>query len=159
MAYNKEQQFTILKEMGKIGLLSNHYELAEKQPTYTSDDWKTLLQDPEVSLYINQEFKMIRDAEVRKLQAAASDNDRSVGAAQLINAMTSVAEKAENRKDGPVFIYSFVPPNPEQIKAPNVRIVDYKDAQEKGFQPKEIPITLNNEKIKEQEGDSLWKEK
>lgn len=159
MSYNKAKQFQLLKTMGKSGLLADHYELADKHPAYTSDDWRQLLQDPEVSLFISQEFKMIRDAEVRKLQAMASDSNRSVGAAQMINSMVAVAEKAETKKEGPVFIYTFVPPNPEQLKAPNVRIVDYAEAQEKGLQPKEIPITLTGKKIENPEGDPRWTEK
>jgi hypothetical protein len=159
--YNKDEQFTLLKAMGKKGLLLDHYDLEKAQPEhpYTSDDWRKLLQDPEVSLYIAQEFQMIRDTEIRKLQASASDAQKSVGAAQMINAMQSVAEKAEGRKEGPMFIYSFVPPSSEQIKAPNVRVIDYIEAQKLGLQPEEVPVTLDNQKIPKPEGDdSRWKE-
>lgn len=159
MAYNKIDQFRIFKQAGLDALLANHYELAEQHPPYTSDDWRIFLQDPEASLYIQQEFTMIRDAEIRKIQAKASDNDRSVGAAQMINALTGVAEKTQGKKEGPIFIYSFIPPSSEQLKAPNVRIIDYIEAQEKGLQPKEIQITLNNEKIEKGELDPRWTEK
>jgi len=156
--YKRDIQFELLKKLGKPGLLADHYDLAALNPQYTSDEWRILLQDPEVSLYIQQEFNMIRDAEVRKLQAMASDSNRSVGAAQMINAMVGVAEKAQGKRDGPMFIYSFVPPSPEQLKAPNVRIIDYAEAQAQGLQPKEQPITLENKVIKPTKGDPRWTE-
>ncbi len=151
-----KKQFELYKTLGKEGLLLDHYGLANSFPNFTADQWRVFLQDPEVSLYINQEFDLIRAATVRKLQAGASDNERSVGAAQLINAMSAQAEKAQGKKEGPVFIYSFVPPSPEQMKAPNIYIIDYKEAQEKGLQPKEQPVTIEAEII--QEVDPRWKE-
>ena len=159
MSYNKEKQFELLKKEGKKGLLADHYELEERFPTYDSDDWRKLLQDPEVSLYIAQEFSMIREAEVRKLQAMASDASRSVGVAQMINAMSSIAEKASNKKEGPTFVYCFVPPSAEQLKAENIRIVDYDLAIKKGLKPKEEPILLDDVPLGVKEEDKkLWKE-
>lgn len=158
--FNKNKQFDLLKAMGKKGLLADHYELATKHPEYTSDDWRTLLQDPEISLYISQEFNMIRDAQIRNLQANASDANKSVGAAQMINAMQSVAEKAQGKKEGPIFIYTFVPPSDEQLKAPNVRVINYAEAQAKGLQPKEVPTAIIQKPEELQlKGDPRWTEK
>lgn len=148
--YNKTKQFEMLKSLGKEGLLLNHYELEEKLPEYSYEDWRELLKDPEVSLYITNEFDIIREAELRKIQAKASDDSKSVGLAQIMNSMQSLSEKSKGKKEGPVFIYTYIPPSSEQMKASNVRVVDYLKAKEEQEKPEEVLI----QEI--QKGDPRW---
>ena len=73
---------------------------------------------PEVVEYIRVEMEIIRKAAMNELVANAGDSN-SVGKAQLLNAITKQDEDI-SVKDGPVFIYTYVPLNSEQEKAPNV---------------------------------------
>ena len=77
--------------------------------------------DPKVSDYIAQETTLLQDAEFRALLFGISNNDTSVGKAQLINAMSNLNTK-DRKKDGPVVIYSYVPLNTQQQKATNIEI-------------------------------------
>jgi hypothetical protein len=64
-------------------------------------------------------------AEIYSLRKLASDvsDSRSVGQAQLINAMQKLTEN-KTTKEGPAFIYCYVPLAETQRKAPNVQIVE-----------------------------------
>ena len=60
---------------------------------------------------------------MRKVISNASDNDTSVGKAQLINAMLNATEKVGSKREGNIIIYSYVLPNEEQAKATNTEII------------------------------------
>ena len=64
-------------------------------------------------------MEIIRKAAMNELFANAGDSN-SVGKAQLLNAISKYDED-NSVKDGPVFIYTYVPLNSEQEKAPNVQ--------------------------------------
>lgn len=113
--------FTSLKEEG---LYLNHYQLAESTEIRDAMLWKEFLMDPHTADYVSSEMALIRSAAINQMTAEAP-NSRSVGQSQLINALQKLDEKA-NHKEGPAFIYSYVPLNEEQKKAPNVRICDDK---------------------------------
>jgi hypothetical protein len=55
---------------------------------------------------------------MNELFANAGDSN-SVGKAQLLNAISKYDED-NSTKEGPIFIYTYVPLNSEQEKAPNV---------------------------------------
>ena len=66
-------------------------------------------------------MNLIRNASINEIIHKAP-NSKSVGQAQLINALVKIDEAAAN-KTGPVFIYSYVPLNEEQKYAPNVALM------------------------------------
>lgn len=70
--------------------------------------------------HINEEFSMIAESERKKMiNGAATTN--SVGRAQLLNAVSKNIEDNTQTADGPVFIYSYVPPSAQQMAAENLQ--------------------------------------
>lgn len=114
-----KKQFT---ELGENALYLNHYQLAAE--THIKDPilWKMFLTDPRIADYISSEMNLIRTASINEIIHKAP-NSKSVGQAQLINALTKIDEMASN-KNGPVFIYTYVPLNAEQEFAPNVALTE-----------------------------------
>ena len=106
------------QELGQNGLTLNHYELAEQTEESDPQIWKAFLMEPSTSDFIRNEMDLIRGAQLNKM-VQDSARSRSVGQSQLINALSKMDEKG-TRKDGPVFIYCYVPLNPEQESASNV---------------------------------------
>lgn len=121
-----EEQFNKLKkdflELGQDGLYLSHYELA--QETFCNDPqlWKMFLMDPRIADYIESEMAIVRNATINKMVSNAADSN-SVGQSQLLNTLGKLAESSSH-KEGPAFIYCYVPLNEEQKYAPNVRRVD-----------------------------------
>ena len=115
-------------ELGESALYLNHYQLAAQ--THIADPivWKIFLTDPQIADYISSEMNLIRTASINEIVHKAP-NSKSVGQAQLINALTKIDEMASN-KTGPVFIYSYVPLNAEQAYAPNVNLVPFEQIEE-----------------------------
>lgn len=115
-------------ELGESALYLNHYQLAAQ--THIADPivWKIFLTDPQIADYISSEMNLIRTASINEIIHKAP-NSKSVGQAQLINALTKIDEMASN-KTGPVFIYSYVPLNAEQAYAPNVNLVPFEQIEE-----------------------------
>ncbi len=109
------QQFKALEEKA---ISMNHYDLARLTAVKDVQLWKQFLTDPEVSAYIDQESQILTQTELRKLAADVSDS-RSVGQAQLINAMQKLTDN-KSTKEGPIFIYTYVPLNKSQAKADNI---------------------------------------
>lgn len=99
----------------------SHYEL-ERKTEYTAADWKTFLTIPAVADYVTQELRMLQQTEMRKLLKDISSNSRSVGTAQMLTALNKMLETT-NTKEGPVFIYTYVPPNIKESNSGNVRIL------------------------------------
>jgi len=118
-----EKMFKIFENAGRNALIMNHYELEEMFPEYPLDQWRAFLQDPKVQEYIRSEFAIIQESEMRKVISSASENDTSVGKAQLINAMLNATDKIGGKREGNIIIYSFVLPNEEQAKAPNTEVI------------------------------------
>lgn len=114
------QQFKALEEKA---ISMNHYDLARLTAVKDVQLWKQFLTDPEVSAYIDQESQILTQTELRKLAADVSDS-RSVGQAQLINAMQKLTDN-KTTKEGPIFIYTYVPLNKSQAKADNIAEEDY----------------------------------
>lgn len=133
----KEQLWEQFKALEAKAISMNHYDLARITAIKDVRLWKLFLTDPEVSAYIDQEASILAQAELRKLTADVSDS-RSVGQAQLINAMGKIAE-TKTTKEGPIFIYTYVPLTDSQIKADNVQLLD-KDVFEKLIEENEEEI-------------------
>lgn len=116
----KEELWVYYKSLGANALKANHYTLATDTPCDDPAIWKEFLMEPDVSEYINQETALLQQAEFRSILLNTA-RDNSAGRAQLINAMMSVNQK-QNKKEGPIVIYSYVPLNEQQMKAPNIEI-------------------------------------
>lgn len=115
-----EECWEIFLNLKEEGLFLSHYQLAEMTPIKDALLWKAFLMDPKTVDYVSSEMNIIRGSAINKMIAEAP-HSRSVGQSQLINALQKLDEKATN-KDGPVFIYCYIPLNEAQTKAPNVRI-------------------------------------
>lgn len=124
--------------LGELALTMNHYQLAMETTIEDPIIWKQFLLDPRIADYINSEMNIIRSAGINEIIKQAP-NSRSVGQAQLINALVKIDEAAAN-KDGPVFIYSYVPLNDEQKFAPNVLLMSNSEEEEPEEEQEEITI-------------------
>ena len=125
-------------QLGESALYLNHYQLAAQ--THIKDPilWKLFLTDPRIADYISSEMNLIRTASINEIIHKAP-NSKSVGQAQLINALVKIDETAAN-KNGPVFIYSYVPLNEEQKYAPNVALTPIEQIEEPEEKIPEEPI-------------------
>lgn len=116
----KAQLWTLYKALGADALKANHYTLALTTSENNPAIWKEFLMEQDVSDYINQETALLQQAEFRSILLNTA-RDNSAGRAQLINAMMSVNNK-QSKKEGPIIIYSYIPLNEQQLKAPNIEI-------------------------------------
>jgi hypothetical protein len=118
----KEELFYELQEafnnIGPDALQMTHYELAERSGD-SPISWKKFLLDPRVSAYITEELDMLKKSQVSKLLSEASTS-RSTGQAQLLNTLLNQTKVSE-KKEGPVFIYTRIPLNDQELGAENVR--------------------------------------
>lgn len=118
----KQRLWEAFKNLGVDALKANHYTLAEQTKYSDPALWKEFLTEPDVNEFIIQETAILQQAEFRSILLNTA-RDNSAGRAQLINAMMSVNNK-QTKKEGPIVIYSYVPLNEQQMKAPNVEIND-----------------------------------
>lgn len=110
-------------KLGQDALSMHHYELAEKTSVHDPVIWKAFLTDPEAREYIDSELQLINSSELNKLLKDISSS-HSVGQAQIIGALSKVTENNNKQKAGTAFIYTYVPLNPEQKFAENVKILE-----------------------------------
>ena len=121
LTFKTDKGYLLQEEFNRLlpdSLSMNQYELAELTQ-YSAEDWSEFLHDGSVQKEIESENALIAKANMRKLIGGAADNDRSVGAAQMINAMAKVddGDKAEDH----FYIYSYVPLTENETHAPLVR--------------------------------------
>lgn len=119
----KKTLWKIFKEQGAEGLSMSHYDLAECTEATDPNKWKEFLLEQDVRNYIQTEMELVRAAEINKMITNVSDNNRSVGQAQLMSALDRLKQNS-NTKEGPVFIYTYVPLSAEQEQAENVEKLD-----------------------------------
>jgi len=144
----KEEMWQQFKALEAKAISMNHYDLARLTTIKDVQLWKQFLTDPEVSAYIDQEAQILTQTELRKLASDVSDS-RSVGQAQLINAMSKLTD-TKTTKEGPIFIYTYVPLSESQEKAPNVNKVDndlFEEPEEESetIAPTVKPVVLTKE--------------
>ena len=99
----------------------SHYELTDRTGYGTAQLWKEFLMDKRVSDWLQSETQLLKETQMRKLIKNVNDNERSVGAAQMLNALSKVTAP-EDKKEGELIVYSYVPLNAREEKAPNVII-------------------------------------
>lgn len=111
----------LFNDIGQSALFLTHYELAEMTGE-SPIDWKQFLMDPRVSAYIAEELEMIKKTKVAVMLNTV-DTNKNTGQAQLLNTLLNQT-KGSDKKEGPVFIYTQVPLNNQELKANNVRVYD-----------------------------------
>lgn len=97
-------------------LFMNHHMLA-KETGIGSDKWKEFLTHPKVSTYQQTELALFKDHQLKLMIKDSTDDKRSVGAAQMMNALMKVNQET-NQKEGAVIIYTYVPLTQEQQASP-----------------------------------------
>lgn len=117
-----EKCWPIYKKLGDGAFAMNHYDLAKITDIHDSEMWKVFLMDPKVSDWIQEELALVQASELNKLLSNISKSN-SVGRAQLINALTKLKDGV-SQKDGPTFIYMYVPLDEQQEHAPDVVKLD-----------------------------------
>lgn len=116
------QMWEIYRSLGADALVMNHYDLAKETKIKNPDLWRTFLIEPEVADWIRTEIGLIQEAELKKMIKDVNTS-RSVGQAQLMNTLAKLNE-TRTTKEGPIFIYSYIPLDPEQDQAENVVKLD-----------------------------------
>jgi hypothetical protein len=96
----------------------SHFDLASNTPIDDTEPWIEFLKDPRVADKINEELSIYKEAQQRKLIQRATTHDKSVGTAQMINALGKSLE-TEQAKTGTIMIYSYVPMNAKEAQSPN----------------------------------------
>lgn len=109
----------LFNDIGQSALFLTHYELAEMTGE-SPIDWKHFLMDPRVSAYIAEELEMIKKTKVAVMLNTV-DTNKNTGQAQLLNTLLNQT-KGSDKKEGPVFIYTQVPLNDQELKANNVKV-------------------------------------
>lgn len=107
------------EELGQGALTMSHYDLAEEVEGTTKDEWRSFLNEADVAEYIKNEMRIISDSiQKRMITDIVSGGDRSVGRAQIINTLDKINDGVA-KKDGPIFIYTYVPLDAQQTQAEN----------------------------------------
>lgn len=121
-----DRMATLFMKLGQQAIMMNHYDFFDKfgkvEPHITIDHWKAFITDGRVAKHIQEEFDTIKSVELRKIINNISES-KSVGQAQLINALTKLTE-GDDEKKGPAFIYTYIPPTVEQEQADNIIMLD-----------------------------------
>lgn len=110
-------------------LMMSHFELAEETELHNSEAWLMFLSDPDVKRSRVREVQAYKESQVNKLIDRITDNDKSVGTAQLISTLTK-EDTSRKEKEGNICIYSYVPLNERQKLADNVEENDHDIFQE-----------------------------
>ena len=103
-------------------IFMNHYELAN-ETGISADKWKQFLMHPQVSTWMQQELQLFKEYQLKQMIKNATDNEKSVGAAQMINSLTKTLQEGRT-KEGPIIIYTHVPLTMEQQAGTTVETVE-----------------------------------
>lgn len=115
----KESLWEKFEALGQKALTMSHYDLAEEVEGTTKDEWRDFLNEADVAEYIKNEMRIISDSiQKRMITDIITGGDKSVGRAQIINTLDKINDGVA-KKDGPIFIYSYVPLDAQQEQAEN----------------------------------------
>jgi len=101
-------------------IFMTHYELAAATGQGDPELWKKFLTHASVQEWMAKEIELFKVSQYNKMIRRATTHDRSVGTAQMINALDKSLNK-ETTAEGPAFIYTYVPLATNQQQLPNVR--------------------------------------
>lgn len=99
------------------------YDLAEFTDIKDYTRWIEFMKEPAVAEAIDEELNLYIDAQKRKLIQTTTIDDKSVGKAQLITALTKANEGGAGT-GGNLFVYNYIPLNENERKRPNVNELD-----------------------------------
>lgn len=103
--------------IGQRALFMTHYELSELSGD-SPIAWKKFLVDPRVAAFISEEMRLLEQTKAAVMLSTV-DTNKNTGQAQLINTLLN-RNKVNEKKEGPVFIYTQVPLNDQEQHARNV---------------------------------------
>jgi len=106
-------------QIGPNALYMTHYELSEATGV-SPITWKHFLMDPRVAAFIAEELELLKRTKV-SVMLKTVDTNRNTGQAQLLNTLLNQT-KASDKKEGPVFIYTQIPLNDQEIHAENTQV-------------------------------------
>ena len=115
----KTQMWQFFKSYKDDAITMNHYDFAE-DTEYSEEQWLNFLSETDVIDYIDKQLSVIQKAELAKMIKDVGSSN-SVGQAQLMNALNKMNENKTEKKEGPVFIYTYVPLTEPQQEADNVQ--------------------------------------
>ena len=107
-------------------IFMNHYQLAAETGK-PAEAWKQFLMHPKVSSWIEEELYLFKQYQFKQMLREATDDKRSVGAAQMMNALGKALSESGG-KEGPYIIYTHVPPLPDQVEGSDVESQEYSEA-------------------------------
>lgn len=113
-----QQEYNKLDPEQRLSM--SHFDLAQLTAINETEPWIEFLKDPRVADSINEELTIYKEAQQRKLISRATTHDKSVGTAQMINALGKAME-TETAKTGTIMIYSYVPLNAREAQAVNAQ--------------------------------------
>lgn len=111
----------VFNKIGYDALFMDHYQLHDVSK-FSPIKWKEFITDPRVSAFISEELDLLKKAKVAKMLRNA-DSNKNVGQAQLLNTLLNQT-KSGDRKEGPAFVYCYVPLNDNEIHAENVQVIE-----------------------------------
>ena len=111
----------MMNEIGQQALFMNHYELSAKTEI-SPIQWKKFLTDVRVSAFVAEELELLKKSKVAVMLKDV-DTNKNTGQAQLLNTLLNQTKQNE-KKEGPVFIYTQIPLNEAEQHAENVVMVD-----------------------------------
>lgn len=111
----------LMNAIGQQALFMNHYELSAKTEI-SPIQWKKFLTDVRVAAFIAEELELLKKSKVAVMLKDV-DTNKNTGQAQLLNTLLNQT-KQNNKKEGPVFIYTQIPLNEAEQHAENVVMVD-----------------------------------
>ena len=113
-----QQMQEVFNDIGPDALYLTHHELAAATE-FNAMAWREFLTDSRVKDFLESELALMQQTSIRKMMKDI-DQSRSTGQAQLLNTLIQQTNQSK-KKDGPIFIYSYIPLNEEETYAPNVQ--------------------------------------
>lgn len=132
-----ERMQQAFNRIGFDALFMTHYQLSTLSE-YTPIQWKEFITDPRVSAFINEELDLLKKSKVASMLRDV-ERSKNVGQAQLLNTLLNQTKGSE-KKEGPAFVYCWVPLNENEQHATNVEVQDV--SLTKYFENQERPDTF-----------------
>lgn len=114
-----QREWNELVSEGQDPFAMGHHELAVMTGE-ESQSWKEFLMDHRVSKWLSEETELRKEQKIRQIIAGLDANSKSPGTAQTLSALQNSQKKA-NEKDGPTFVYCYIPLSKEEKKANNIK--------------------------------------
>ena len=106
-------------------IFMNHYQLAHATGE-PADKWKKFLMEPQVATWLQQELQLYKEYQLKQMIKNATDNEKSVGAAQMINSLQKLMTEGRV-KEGPIIIYTHVPLTEPQKQGSKIQHIELQE--------------------------------